>query len=85
MSGHDICVESLKGGALDAVVMDSAVAANYAATGDYKVLEGALVDEHNYIIAKEGNTELMDALNKAIDAFLKSDECSNLKNKYGLN
>ena len=80
-----ICVESLKGGALDAVIMDSAVAANYAATGDYKILDGALVDEHNYIIAKEGNTELMDALNKAIDAFLKSDECSNLKNKYGLN
>ena len=74
-----ICVESLKGGALDAVIMDSAVAANYAATGDYKILDGALVDEHNYIIAKEGNTELMDALNKAIDAFLKSDECSNLK------
>ena len=80
-----ICVESLKGGALDAVVMDSAVAANYAATGDYKVLEGALVDEHNYIIAKEGNTELIDALNKAIEAFLKSDECSKLKSQYGLN
>ena len=80
-----ICVESLKGGALDAVILDRPVAENYTATGDYKILDGTLLDEQNYIIAKEGNTELMDALNKAIEAFLQSDDCTSLKAQYGLN
>ena len=80
-----ICVESLKGGALDAVIMDRPVAENYVATGDYKILEGTLLDEQNFVIAKEGNTEIMDALNKAIDAFLKSEDCTKLKAQYGLN
>ena len=80
-----ICVESLKGGALDAVIMDKPVAENYVANGDYKILDGNLLDEQNYVIAKEGNTELMDAVNKAIDAFLKSDDAKTIGEKYNLN
>ena len=79
-----ICVESLKGGAYDAVIMDLPVAENYMKTGDYKILEGTLLDEQNYIIAKEGNDELMDAVNEAIRAFLESDDCAKLNEKYGL-
>ena len=79
-----ICVESLKGGAYDAVIMDLPVAENYVAAGGYKILEGTLLDEQNYVIAKEGNTELMDAVNAAIKAFLESDDCAALKEKYGL-
>lgn len=69
-----ILVESLKAGGLDAVIMDQPVAENYAEAGGYKVLDTHLLDEEMYIIAKEGNTELMDAVNKALAAYKKSDD-----------
>ena len=83
-SDMGIVVESLKAGALDAVILDIAVANNYAATGNYKVLDGTLLDEEVHIIAKEDNTELMDAINKALAAFLESDDCAELMEKYGI-
>ncbi|MBO7703523.1 MAG: transporter substrate-binding domain-containing protein [Solobacterium sp.] len=79
-----ICVESLKGGAYDAVIMDKPVAENYVNAGGYKILEGTLLDEQNYVIAKEGNDQLMNDVNKAIKAFLESDDCAAMKEKYGL-
>ena len=79
-----ICVESLKGGAYDAVIMDKPVADNYVKAGGYKILEGTLLDEQNYIIAKEGNDSLMKAVNDAIKAFLESADCKALKEKYEL-
>ena len=79
-----ICMESLKGGAYDAVILDRPVAENYVNAGGYKVLEGTLLDEQNFVIAKEGNDELMKAVNEAIKAFLESDDCTALKEKYGL-
>ena len=48
------------------------------------MLDGALLDEETLIIAAEVNTELMDAVNKALKAFLESDDCAALKEKYGL-
>ena len=68
----------------DAVILDIAVAKNYVATGDFKMLDGALLDESCHIIAKEGNTELMDAINKALDAFLESDAYPELLKTYGI-
>ena len=44
----------------------------------------ALAEGYVHIIAKEGNTELMDAMNKALAAFLASDDCAALKTKYGI-
>ena len=73
-----------QGGAYDAVIMDKPVADNYVAAGGYKILEGTLLDEQNYVIAKEGNDELMNAVNEAIKAFLESDDCAALQEKYGL-
>ena len=84
MQDMGILVETLKTGGLDALILDEPVAKNYAAGGQFTVLEGALIDEETHIIAKEGNTELMDAVNKALAAFLESDECAALKEKYGL-
>ncbi|MBE6110439.1 MAG: transporter substrate-binding domain-containing protein [Erysipelotrichaceae bacterium] len=84
MQDMGILVETLKTGGLDALILDEPVAKNYAAGGQFTVLEGALIDEETHIIAKEGNTELMDAINKALAAFLESDECAALKEKYGL-
>lgn len=77
-----ILVETLKAGSIDAVVLDKAVADNYVATGEYKLVEGNLLDEENYIIAAEGNDELMDAVNKAIAAFQESDEFATLEAKW---
>ncbi|MCR5795854.1 MAG: transporter substrate-binding domain-containing protein [Solobacterium sp.] len=79
-----ICMESLKGGAYDAVILDRPVAENYVNAGGYKVLEGTLLDEQNFVIAKEGSDELMKAVNEAIKAFLNSPDCAALKEKYGL-
>ena len=79
-----IAVETLKSGGYDAVILDIAVAKNYEATGNFKMLDDVLLDESTHIIAKEGNTELMDAVNKALAAFLASDDCAKLKEQYGL-
>ena len=50
----------------------------------YKMIDEVLLDENVHIIAKEGNTELMDDINQALKAFLESDEYESLKAKYGI-
>ena len=77
-----VVMETLKSGGLDAVILDIAVAENYAATGNFKILDGSLLDENVYIIAKEGNTELMTPINKALAAFLASDDFKTYKAKW---
>ena len=84
MQDMGILVESLKSGGIDALILDKPVADNYAASGSFVVLDEVLIDEETHIIAKEGNTELMDAVNAALKAFLESDECAKLLKKYGL-
>lgn len=79
-----ICVETLKSGGFDAVILDIAIANNYAKTGTFKVIDEVLLDEETHIIAKEGNEELMDAINKALAAFLASDAYNELLVKYGI-
>ena len=79
-----IAIETLKAGGYDAVILDIAVAKNYVAAGGFKMLDGTLLDESCHIIAKEGNTELMDAINKALAAFLASDDYTALKEQYGI-
>ena len=55
-----ICVESLKGGAYDAVIMDLPVAENYVAAGGYKILH----PEYNqgvcarYVLVHQGRKPL---------------------------
>lgn len=77
-----VLVASLKANSLDAVVMDKAVADNYVSSGDYKILDEVLLDEENYIIAKEGNTELMDVVNEAIAAYKESDAYTEIEQKW---
>lgn len=79
-----ICVQTLQAGGVDAVIADLAVANNYAASGNFKVLDEMLLDEDNYIIAKEGNDELMNLINEAIEAFKASDDYNKLAEKWGL-
>ncbi len=83
-AGTDINVlmETLKADGLDAVVLDEAVAKNFAKNGDFKVLDEKLMEEQNVIYTTEANQELMDQINEAIAAFLKSDEFETLSQKY---
>ncbi len=77
-------MNALSANQYDAAVIDSGVANEYAQSGQYTVLEGTLMDEKNYIIAKEGNTEVIEKMNKAIDAFTKSKKYQKLCKKYNL-
>lgn len=77
-----VLMETLKSGGIDSVILDVAVADNYAATGQFKKLDGSLLDENVYVIAKEGNTELMEAVNKGLAAFKASDDFKTYKEKW---
>lgn len=77
-----VIMETLKSGGIDAAILDIAVAENYVATGNFKMLDGSLLDENVYVIAKEGNTELMEPVNKALAAFLASDDFKTYKAKW---
>lgn len=68
----------------DAVVVDLAVAQNYVKEQGFVMLEETLLDEENFIIAKEGNDEMIEMVNKCLDKFLASDDYKNLCEKYGL-
>lgn len=75
---------ALSAGQYDAVIVDLAVANNYAKNGNYKVLSESLLDEKNYIIAAEDDKDTIKLMNKAIKKFLASDDYDNLTSKYGL-
>ncbi len=68
----------------DAAVIDLGVAKNYAENGNFKMLEGSLLDEKNYIIAKQGNTDAIAIINDCIAAFLASDVYASMCEDYGL-
>ena len=77
-------VETLKSGGLDAVILDDAVAENYANANDsLSKLDETLLEEENLIIAKEGKEDLMEDVNAAIKQFTASDEYTELKEKWG--
>lgn len=77
-----VLMETLKADGLDAVVLDRAVAVNYAASGEYKVLDEVLMDEENIIYSTEEHQELMDEINEAIAAFKASDDYTTLTEKW---
>lgn len=68
----------------EAVVLDSAVANSYVATGKYKVLDEALIDEKNYIVVAKDDKEMLDIINEAITLFLASDKYLSLCEEYQL-
>lgn len=91
ISDNSIVVESVKTGAVDAAIMGKAVADSYAATGDYIVLQGEIKDKDlegslntsdNFIIAAEGEEELMKMMNEAIVAFKASEDYKACVNKW---
>ncbi len=77
-------MNALSANQYDAAVIDSGVAKNYVENGNFRMIDGSLLDEQNFIIAKQGNTEQIERINKAIDAFVASDDYTKLCEKYGL-
>jgi ABC-type amino acid transport substrate-binding protein len=78
-----VLVETLKSGGVDAVILDYAVAKNYDSQDAYRMIDEALLEEENLIIANKDSQELMDDVNKALDEFIKSDKYTELKEKWG--
>lgn len=68
----------------DAAIVDLGVAKNYVANGNFEMLDEVLLDEKNYIIAKQGNKEIIELMNKCIDKLLASDDYQTLCTKHGL-
>lgn len=77
-------MNALSANQYDAAVVDLGVAKNYVSNGTFTMLDDSLVDEQNYVIAKLGNTEMIDKINKCIETLLASDEYQTLCDKYGL-
>lgn len=78
-----VLVETLSSGGIDAVILDEAVALNYAKDAKYRVLDESLLEEENMILAKKGNEDLMKDINKALKEFVGSDKYNELKEKWG--
>lgn len=78
-----VLIETLSSGGIDAVILDEAVAKNYAKDSKYRMLDQSLLEEENKIIAKKGNEDLMKDVNKAIKEFVASDKYNELKEKWG--
>jgi len=68
----------------DAVVVDYAVAKSYVENQGFVMLEDALLDEENFIIAKQGDTETIELINKALEKFLASEDYPKLCDKWGI-
>lgn len=77
-------MNALSANQYDAAVVDSGVAKQYAQSGEYTILDGTLLDEKNYVIAKKGNTEMIERINTCIQKFKASDDYKKLCDKYGL-
>ena len=75
---------ALKAKQFDAVIVELAVAKKYAKAQGFDIMPQSLKDEKNYIVAKQGNTKMINLMNKALKKFLASKDYKRLTDKYGL-
>ncbi len=75
---------ALKAKQFDAVIVELAVAKKYAKAQGFDIMPQSLKDEKNYIVAKQGNTKMINLMNKALKKFLASKDYQRLTDKYGL-
>lgn len=67
----------------DAVVIDVAVAKNYIAKNNsLEMFDKALLEEENFIIAKEGNKAVIEKITEAVKKFKESDEFDKIEAKW---
>ena len=77
--------EMLKNDQIDAVVCDEKVAEGFVSTSsNLVILSEKLAEDNLCITVKEGNTFILEALNKAVEEFISSGESEQLKGKWGL-
>lgn len=78
-----VAVEALKGGQIDAVIIDNEPAKAYVAANEgLTLLEGAWVTEDYAIAVKKGNTELLNAVNGALKELIADGTVAKIVNKY---
>ena len=77
-------MNALSANQYDAAIVDLGVAKNYVKSDEFKMLDESLMDEQNYIIAKKGNTDMIEKMNICIKKFLASDDYAKLCKKYDL-
>lgn len=68
----------------DGAVVDLGVAKNYIKSGNFVLLDETLLDEKNYIVAKQGNKDVIAKINKCIAKFIASDDYKKLCDQYDL-
>ncbi|WP_280342209.1 glutamate ABC transporter substrate-binding protein [Nocardia neocaledoniensis] len=69
---YSLCIEALRGGAIDAVTTDNVILAGYAAQspGTYKLVNKTFTTENYGIGLKKGDTESRGKINDAIEAMI---------------
>ncbi|MFE6925696.1 glutamate ABC transporter substrate-binding protein [Nocardia sp. NPDC057663] len=69
---YSLCIEALRGGAMDAVTTDNVILAGYAAQspGAYKLVNKPFTTENYGIGIKKGETEARTKINDAIEAMI---------------
>ncbi|MFD4429923.1 glutamate ABC transporter substrate-binding protein [Nocardia sp. NPDC058497] len=69
---YSLCIEALRGGAMDAVTTDNVILAGYAAQspGSYKLVNKPFTTENYGIGIKKGETEARTKVNDAIEAMI---------------
>ena len=77
-------MNALSANQYDAAIVDLGVAKQYVSGGNFTQLDGSLMDEKNYVIAKKGNTKMIKLMNKCIKKFLASKDYDKLCKKYDL-
>lgn len=81
-SSYILAVKDLEAGRLDVVVVDSPVANTLAKMYKVEISSTIETGEQYGFAVRKGNTELLNAVNKALDKILKSPEWENIIRKY---
>lgn len=84
--GYDngaMAVEALKGGQIDAVIIDNEPAKAYVAANEgLTLLDGDWTNEDYAIAVKKGNTELLNAVNTALKELIEDGTVQRIVDKY---
>lgn len=78
-----VAVEALKSGKVDCVIIDNEPAKAYVAANEgLKILETSYADEDYAICFKKGNTEIKDAVDKALVELINEGKVKEIVEKY---
>ena len=75
-------VQALVSGQVDLVIMDTTVVSSFEKSYDIKQVYTVETGENYGIAIQEGNTELLNKINQALDEIMNSPEWDQLVEKY---